>query len=657
MKRVFLSLLLSIFSLQVLFSQSLTPDRLRDSGEYVHGQGRAKTIEEAKKLSVVDLVSNISVSVESSYEYVGSKNNNNGQSDENVNISQLLHTYSSIQNLTNVKQLPLPTNKDKDGLYTVYSYISRKDLDELFAKRKNKVLEYVASAVAYESQNRIGSAIHHYYWALMLLRTYPDGDVLYTGDLTISQGYSMLSANSPKRSAIDQFLKETGVGERLILWIPKKIQLMAEQIAWSVDDMAEEDGTKHLTVSVRYKDQPVQDFCYQYYDGQELSQPREIANADGQGTLELFDGYAEKKVRFIIDYVGEAEANHDSELAAVLKNTERVIIPRMDNIAPSSVKVDKKKKKVEEAEAMQTFTAQASAPVQENAVQYLNVEQSEPYYEAYQQLLHSLKVRQYDAVRPLCTDDGWDQFSRLIGYGKARVIGEPEILFYDNDGDITCRKIPMSFSFQTNNHRTFTEDVVVHFNREHLITGVSFALEKQAADDILNHEADWGDNVKMTIVNFLETYKTAYALRRLDYLKQIFSDDALIIVGSVLHVKKSGEVNIPNEEKINYTTLTKQQYMKNLERCFKSNEFINIKFADNNVLKGGFRDKTTGELKNVFGIQVKQDYFSSHYGDTGYLFLIVDMENPHQPVVHVRTWQAEKDDRYADGLIGLSDFN
>ena len=87
--------------------------------------------------------------------------------------------------------------------------------------------------------------------------------------------------------------------------------------------------------------------------------------------------------------------------------------------------------------------------------------------------------------------------------------------------------------------------------------------------------------------------------------------------------------------------------MKKLQYIFKSNEFINIRFADNQIRKSG----VGGE---VYGIQIKQDYFSSSYGDTGYLFLMVDLNNPEEPLIHVRTWQPEKDPDF--GLIDLSYF-
>ena len=73
-----------------------------------------------------------------------------------------------------------------------------------------------------------------------------------------------------------------------------------------------------------------------------------------------------------------------------------------------------------------------------------------------------------------------------------------------------------------------------------------------------------------------------------------------------------------------------------LTKTFKSNQFLNVCFADNEVSKMG----VGGDL---FGIQIHQDYYSSTYSDTGYLFLMVDMNDAKQPIIKVRTWQPECD--------------
>ncbi|GHT19134.1 hypothetical protein AGMMS4957_02710 [Bacteroidia bacterium] len=153
----------------------------------------------------------------------------------------------------------------------------------------------------------------------------------------------------------------------------------------------------------------------------------------------------------------------------------------------------------------------------------------------------------------------------------------------------------------------------------------------------------------MAIINFIENYKTAYALKRLDYIESIFSDNALIIVGKTVknHVGTDvAKFSLPSN-RTKLTQYTKGQYMKQLSTVFKSNEYVNLKFTDTSVKKAG----AGGE---IYGIQLKQDYFSTTYGDSGYLFLMVDLNKPEEPTIHIRTWQPEKDPDF--GLYDISNF-
>ena len=203
----------------------------------------------------------------------------------------------------------------------------------------------------------------------------------------------------------------------------------------------------------------------------------------------------------------------------------------------------------------------------------------------------------------------------------------------------------MSFSFE-GNRRTFVEDVVFYLNRDVRICGLSFSLNEPAVKDIMDRTA-WKAPVKSVLIRFLEDYKTAYALKRSDYINSIFSDDALIVTGSVLKRSAMGEMQPVDKQFVKFTRQTKQEYMKKLQYIFDSNEFINLRFADNQIRKSGVGNE-------VYGIQIKQEYFSSSYGDTGYLFLMVDLNNPREPLIHVRTWQPERDPNF--GLIDLSYF-
>ena len=238
-------------------------------------------------------------------------------------------------------------------------------------------------------------------------------------------------------------------------------------------------------------------------------------------------------------------------------------------------------------------------------------------------------------------------FNRLVHYGNAKILRAPTLEITETDDEVICRSIPMSFSF-SGNRRTFVEDVVFHFTKDGKVSEVAFALGKQAVDDIMRREL-WNVADRQMMISFLESYKTAYALKRIDYLRTIFSNDALIITGKVVKSSGSKEIRPGNVKLVKYTRQSKEKYLNNLEKCFSSNEYVNIHFADNIV-------RRSSSNPDVYGIQIKQDYYSSTYGDTGYLFLLINFKNRHEPLIHVRTWQPDKDPNVRDGRIGIQDF-
>ena len=199
--------------------------------------------------------------------------------------------------------------------------------------------------------------------------------------------------------------------------------------------------------------------------------------------------------------------------------------------------------------------------------------------------------------------------------------------------------------------KDFVEDVVFTFDKNQKIDCIAFGLDRKAKQDIMKRGA-WTPIARQTIMQFLENYKTAYALKRLDYLKTIFDDDAVIIVGHVAErlvanrLSKDMPVTFHTQRHIRRVQYSKDQYMKNLEACFSSNEFVNIRFANNDVRKA-----KNGE---EYGIQIKQDYYSTNYGDQGYLYLQVDLEDPQKPIIKVRTWQPEPDPEI--GLFGIGNW-
>ena len=264
-------------------------------------------------------------------------------------------------------------------------------------------------------------------------------------------------------------------------------------------------------------------------------------------------------------------------------------------------------------------------------------------------VVEAIGSKKYTLVNDCFTPDGLDIYQRLISYGRAALVGTPVYKIYRNGDRTVVRAVPMSFSFQRGMRKSFVEDVVFTFTPDGKIDNLAFALDESATTDVLTKGA-WPENARMSIIEFLENYKTAFALERLDYIRTIFDDNAVIITGKIVKPKLN-TVPEDNRLQLNQTVIktryTKEQYLKHLEQSFASKEFINIRFSNNDIIKAG----KGGE---IYGIQIKQDYYSDNYGDTGYLFLLVDINSPTEPIIKVRTWQPEPDP--VDGLYDISNF-
>jgi len=267
--------------------------------------------------------------------------------------------------------------------------------------------------------------------------------------------------------------------------------------------------------------------------------------------------------------------------------------------------------------------------------------ETQSHAETLNKVITAIQTHNYSNANTCFTIDGLEMYNKLISYGTGRIVGTPGIKFFNSaSGGVVARGLQMSFTFKSGTKKTYVEDVVFTFNREGKIENVAFGLGKVAENDILYRNASgWSDKTREQLMEFMENYKTAYCLKRLDYIRDIFADDAVIIVGNVVKRQAS---RLPNEQNITskgtdlirYNRYTKDAYLDNLKKSFARNEFINIRFSNNEVQwLEKYKDR------KLFGIQIGQEYNSSHYADKGYLFLLIDMTDEKAPVINIRTWQ------------------
>lgn len=167
------------------------------------------------------------------------------------------------------------------------------------------------------------------------------------------------------------------------------------------------------------------------------------------------------------------------------------------------------------------------------------------------------------------------------------------------------------------------------------------------AKKVLSGRLEAADSAnRREILNYCEHFRMAYNTRDIDFLRQVFSDNALIIVGQV--VKAGTHNRIAYSDKIKYYIRSKHEYLERLKKIFDSGKKIDVDFSDFKIL----RHPT---IEGIYGVTLFQKYSAGDYSDEGNLFLLWDFRNPAMPEIHVRTWQAGivSDDEKID----ISDFN
>lgn len=228
-------------------------------------------------------------------------------------------------------------------------------------------------------------------------------------------------------------------------------------------------------------------------------------------------------------------------------------------------------------------------------------------------------------------------------------IAERCLKTYAGGGGYQIRNIPVIMEPRAGEQ--FDEDryqeIVLNYDANGKITDLCFAIPSSMYKTIMSSDREVEDLRKRSmVVDFVEQFRTAYNRKDLDFLRKIFSDDALIITGKVVNVKKrDGNIGIPEVE---YTSQTKTQYLTNLERVFKNNARINVVFED---IKVNRHRKET----DIYGVKLVQHWNSGSYNDKGHLFLLWDFKDEDRPQIHVRTWQPY-DQTPADKVYELRDF-
>ncbi|MDP8232490.1 MAG: hypothetical protein P9L91_07485 [Candidatus Zophobacter franzmannii] len=589
---LFVMLHLSLYSLT-----QKDAELLRNNDEWFVGVGKNACEEEADKKAIKDLLSQITLQVSSSFKDVVTEEN--GSVDEYCSLA--METYSSAR-LDGAERCIFEKKRE----FIVYRYIKKEDRNRIFEGREVLIKDYAHRGHEAEEELRIGDALMNYYWSLVLLKTHPNWD----------------------RITVD-FDDEN---ETLITYLPDRIRRIYGLLELTVKDTRydEKDELTLLTLYATFLGEPVRSLDLKYYLGSDWSVP--VGATQGKALLEFLSPPEDipSVLKLNILYNDTNKAGHNSDLRNVLQEMPSSYFRECRFEIPLKRTENKKKPSV-----------QVSVDTIEKDLSL------KPYKDLAEKIVASVETQDLSGLKQNLTPEGEKSFEALLLYGKARFL-EKQITVDKIKDKVYLRGFPAQFSFP-NSGRKFNEELVFIVNEDNQIEQVNFALSKQAIGDILGRVTAT-DTEKFQIVRFIEEYKTAYCTENVGFLEKVFDDNALIIVGMMLRndnieidgmYKKLGK----NWRAVQYS---KKDYINKLKAVFSTNEYVNLHFEDNNVTR------VNSDSTKVFGIQIHQYFYSQHYSDEGYLFLMFDLSDENKPKIYVRTWQPEKN---PDGSIyGLEDF-
>lgn len=604
-------------------------DAVKKDRSYYFGEGYGASIAEAKSNAISQMLESISMNIEVEGTHTISESEKNGMLNGESYFKKTTKTFSTAK-LTNVETLVI----DDEPNAHVGCWIKVAELNKMFDGRRMQIKEYLDNAQKAELKGKVDDALRYYYWGFSLTR----------------------SLQYPSK---ETYVDIEGEKHSTLSWVIGKIS----EILDDVKVTEQSRNGDEVVLNFSYRNRPVNTIDFTYFNGSDWSN---IMRArDGIATISLNQGVENYRVK--VDYEGRHRANLDDELKALLKvipgkpmanayfNLSTTPEASANGTMTMGVSVDAQDTKI--SETYSQLTARQTGSLSKYG-QIKKMQDPGEYLAAIQRIVTSLRRKSYESIKDEFSSEGFGIFEKLVGdYGNYRIIGNPILTFTENKNNVFCRGLKMSFSFSRGLYRRFVEEVVFTFDKKTgKIDNVSFGLGKTAETDILC-KGDWPEEVRMAILQFMENYKTAYSLKRLKYIESIFADDAIIIVGNV--VKKASMVNSDLGKKaifndiVKYNRYDKDTYLNNLRDCFDAQEYINVSFSDNDI-------RHLKEGGQVYGVQITQDYYSTHYGDHGYLYLMIDMNDEDNPLIKVRTWQATKDynnDDLVDGLYSSANFN
>jgi len=350
---------------------------IKANPDYLWGEGYGDTEQTADKDAMANLMSKISVQIESDFVIDEREVNTSEGNDAQSTVQNVVRTYSrgTLKNTGSIILSRAPKA-------VVMRYVKRSELDRMFKDREELIMSYVYSARNNEKRGKLDMALRYYYWASCLLK----------------------SMQHPSEVKIES----DGMRFPMTMWIPEQMRNIMSDIKPEVTKIEGQD----VTLLFKYKDAPVTSLDFHYWDGMEYSN---IYSAkDGMMQVEMRPGASTDKIQLQYEYEYKGQMHLEPDLEAVMHIFKKMPYKEASVTVNSGKKSEQKQALAEYQVAIENMSM---------ATHSVQVAQPKDFLKVVNLVVSAIKQKNYEAVKESFTPEGFEMFDRLVHYGNATVMG------------------------------------------------------------------------------------------------------------------------------------------------------------------------------------------------------------------------------------------
>ena len=511
---------------------------------------------------------------------VTSSSREDDKGDVSENLEKILNTYT-YGRLPDVAELSYKTGPT----FHILRYIRKSEYRKIFERKKKEIEGFIREAEENLTKNELGKVFRNYHRAAVGLEGLQDACIIYKNN-----------------TYTPDIIFET-------------IMEIAEDIDLKVVSNNYEYETRTIILDISYNDEPVNDLNIYYFDHHGF-----IPQKTNQNLMQIvligneYEQMQELTVKIDIEENLYNSYSEETTLLSQLFDFEDYEVIKEIHLEEKHIP------KPQNRRFNVVFNNKIECPIRQQMIDNTI------------ELFSYLENEQIEDESIFSDEKIIRRMENVIEFNHPKLLSYPQAVEINKtDSGWEVRQFGVSVSCEGFPSRN--ETAVVDFDEDGKIYNFCYTINP-ALHELFESEGtaagDW--DYRQIAIKFLENYKTSYTTKNIEDVETLYSEDALIIIGKVVQRKPKREEfqSDFSKEEIIYFTKTKQEHIQSLRNIFADNRFVWLQFDTFKI--------NSAPIGKVYGISMKQNYYSSTYKDEGHLFLLIDFRG-ERPLIHVRNWQ------------------